>query len=276
LINNNLRFDEIGYWSEIKLDIVKKYAQAYSTILSNQKLHHVYVDAFAGSGVNLSRQTGEFIRGSPLNALLVEPPFRHYFFIDIKEDKTEQLRGLVKDRKDISIYTGDANVVLLEQVFPKIQWSDYRRGLCLLDPYGLHVDWEVLKTAGHMKTVDIFLNFPVMDMNRNALWRNPDKVRDEEIGRMTRSWGDESWRNIVYSSEGMLFKDMTVKQSNEVVIEAFRKRLNEVGGFGYVSEALPMRNSAGVIVYYLLLASQKAVAAKIVNDIFNKFRNRNR
>ena len=32
MINNDLRFDEIGYWSEIKLDIVKKYAQAYATM----------------------------------------------------------------------------------------------------------------------------------------------------------------------------------------------------------------------------------------------------
>ena len=183
---------------------------------------------------------------------------------------------MVKDRKDISVYTGDANIVLHEHVFPKIQWKDYRRGLCLLDPYGLHVNWEVLKTAGHMKTVDMFLNFPVMDMNRNALWRNPDSVPDEGVGRMNRFWGDESWHDIVYSSEGMLFKDITVKQTNEAVIEAFRKRLSEVGGFGNVSEALPMRNSTGVIVYYLLLASQKAVAAKIVNDIFDKFRNRNR
>ena len=29
-----LCFDEIGYWSEIKLDIVKDYAQAYATILA--------------------------------------------------------------------------------------------------------------------------------------------------------------------------------------------------------------------------------------------------
>jgi hypothetical protein len=27
-------FDEIGYWSEVKLEIIKKYAAAYSTILA--------------------------------------------------------------------------------------------------------------------------------------------------------------------------------------------------------------------------------------------------
>src|SRR5205085_3434268 len=31
-----LRFDQIGYWSQVKLEIVRDYAQAYSTILANQ------------------------------------------------------------------------------------------------------------------------------------------------------------------------------------------------------------------------------------------------
>ena len=80
-----IKFDSIGYWSEVKLDIVKEYAAAYSLILSSQKyptLSHAYIDAFAGSGVHISRKTGEFIPGSPLNALLVEPPFRDYYLID--------------------------------------------------------------------------------------------------------------------------------------------------------------------------------------------------
>src|SRR5689334_22566425 len=41
-----LRFDEIGYWSEIKLSIIKEYAAAYSTILSARNFHHVYIDGF--------------------------------------------------------------------------------------------------------------------------------------------------------------------------------------------------------------------------------------
>jgi hypothetical protein len=65
-----LRFDEIGYWSEIKLDIVKDYASAYSRILTAQRnptLHHVYIDAFAGAGVHISKSTGGYILGSPAN-----------------------------------------------------------------------------------------------------------------------------------------------------------------------------------------------------------------
>ena len=31
-----------------------------------------------------------------------------------------------------------------------------------------------------MRSVEIFLNFPIMDMNRNALWRNPERVQADQ------------------------------------------------------------------------------------------------
>ena len=48
-------------------------------------------DAFAGAGVYISRTTGEFVLGSPLNALNVEPPFREFHLIDLDSEKTEAL-----------------------------------------------------------------------------------------------------------------------------------------------------------------------------------------
>ena len=105
-------FDEIGYWSEIKLDIIKEYAVAYSTILRAQKkprLYHVYIDAFAGAGVHWSKSSGEFVPGSPTNALLVEPPFREYHFIDLNKQKVVGLQELAKDRQEVHIHHGDCN-----------------------------------------------------------------------------------------------------------------------------------------------------------------------
>jgi len=113
-------------------------------------------------------------------------------------------------------------------VFPVVEYKDFRRGLCILDPYGLDLDWKLMVTAGQMKSIDMFLNFPVMDMNRNVLWRNPEGVDAEQIVRMNRYWGDESWRNIAYRGEGNLF-GWPEKQPNEVVAKAFRKRLREAG-----------------------------------------------
>ena len=125
-----------------------------------------------------------------------------------------------------------------------------------------------------MKTIDMFLNFPIMDMNRNSLWRSPEKVDAPGISRMNSFWGDDSWKRIAYKPQQTLFGDEQVKQENLVIVEAFRERLWQVGGFSYIARALPMRNSRGAIVYYLLFASQKQVAENIVDDIFSKYEER--
>lgn len=143
-----LRFDIIGHWSEVKLSIVKECAQAYSTVFTGEKqarrFQHVYIDAFAGLGVHLSKKSGVRILGSPLNALNTQPPFREYHFIDLDGGKVEYLKTLTGHGPDVHFYEGDCNQFLLRDVFPTVQYKDYRRGLCLLDPYGLHLDWAVI------------------------------------------------------------------------------------------------------------------------------------
>lgn len=272
-----LKLDEIGYWSEIKLDIIREYAKAYSTILTAQvkpRFQHVYIDAFAGAGVHLSKDSGEEIPGSPQIAVNTDPPFREYHFIDLNGLKVENLRTLFAGRSNVTIYEGDCNTVMLEQVLPRVQYKDYKRGLCLLDPYGLHLNWEVILQAGQMKTLDIFLNFPIADMNRNVFWRNAEGVDESDIQRMNAFWGDDSWRRVAYKEVQTLFGPVDEKTDNETVAEAFRERLRTVAGFANVPEPIPMRNTQGAIVYYLFFASAKPVAQNIVTHIFNKYRNR--
>jgi three-Cys-motif partner protein len=145
--------------------------------------------------------------------------------------------------------------------------------LCLLDPYGLHIDWEVMYQAGQSKAIDMFLNFPVMDMNRNAIWKNPERVPQDGIERMTKFWGGE-WKQAAYvkSSQGSFFGPEMVKRGNDDIVAAFRQRLKKVAGFVFVPEPLPMRNSTNAVVYYLFFASQNPVAEKIISDIFRKYR----
>jgi three-Cys-motif partner protein len=150
------KFDEIGYWSEIKLDIIREYAVAYSKILSAQtkpSFYHIYIDTFSGAGINISRNTGDFVLGSPLNALSVEPPFREYHLIDIKKEKIESLDHLIGDHEDVFLYQGDCNKIILENIIPKVGYKDYRRALCVLDPYGLHLDWEVVYKIGQERSI---------------------------------------------------------------------------------------------------------------------------
>jgi three-Cys-motif partner protein len=269
------KIDEIGPWSEVKLDILKRYATEYSKILSTQKdpaFNHVYIDAFAGAGFHLSKTTGKMVLGSPLNALLVEPSFREFHLVDLDGDKIEGLRALIGGRTNVHLYHGDCNLVLSEKVFPRVQFKDYVRGLCLLDPYKLTLQWKVIQEAGSMQSLDVFLNFPIHDINRTVLFHRPERVSAANIARMNAYWGDDSWKEVAYDKNLGLFGQVDLeKVSNPRFAEAFRQRLKTVASFKRVPEPLPMRNSRGSTVYYLFFASQKDTAENIVKHIFDKF-----
>lgn len=266
-----LKLDEIGEWSELKLDILKKYAGAYCTILKARRLHPIYIDGFAGAGVHVRKNTKELVPGSPLNALRIQPQFDQHHWIDLDESKVAALKRQTAGLKHVHIYGGDANKILLDEVFPKISFEKFERALCILDPYGLHLNWEVINTAAKMGTVEIFLNFPMLDMNRNVLLWEPTNASQDDVTRMNALWGDESWRNVAYSTTGNLFGWLE-KQPNEVIAEAFRERLQSVAGFRYVPEPVPMKNSKSAILYYLFFAAQKETAENVVLDILKKHR----
>ena len=240
--------DEIGIWSEVKLAIIKKYAAAYTTVLESQRRDHFprmrwfYIDGYAGSGHHVSKTRGDLVEGSPLIALNTNPPFHEYHFIDSDTGRAAELRKESGDRKDVFTYSEDCNTVLLRDVFPCADYSQYKRALCLLDPYNIDLKWEVIEAAGKSKSVEIFMNFMIMDVNRNAMRKNPDKSVASKVAQMTRLWGDDSWLDAGYDQVPTLWEDTRpVKVSNERFAEAFRQRLIKQAGFKFVPKPMPMK-----------------------------------
>ena len=78
----------------------------------------------------------------------------------------------------------------------------------------------------------------------------------------------------MYDNTGNLFGWDEKVAGNEVLAEAYRKRLREVAGFKFVPVPVPMKNSIGRTIYYLFFASPNATGHKIVEYIFNKYRNK--
>jgi three-Cys-motif partner protein len=261
--------DELGPWSINKLEIMQKYAEAYGRIINTFRLHPVYIDAFSGCGSHVDKTTGEPLEGSPLRALDVKPGFEEFHFIDIDGDKLDALRAVVGDRADVFLYNEDANEALL-RIIPEVKYSEYKRALCVLDPYGLDVDWQVLVASAKQRTVEIFFNFSIMDINRNILRRDRDTVSQKQYDRMMRAWGDESWKDDLFSTSSNLFGD-SEKVDNWTVAKAFRKRLHDVAGFDYVPEPVAMKNSRNTVLYFWFFASQNRTGAKIANDIFKRY-----
>jgi len=271
--------DEIGIWSEVKLAIIKKYATAYTTVLESQRRDHFprmrwfYIDGYAGSGHHVSKTRGDLVEGSPLIALNTKPAFHEYHFIDSDAGRAAELRKESGDRQDVFTYSGDCNAVLLRDVFPRADYSQYKRALCLLDPYNIDLKWEVIEAAGKSKSVEIFMNFMIMDVNRNAMRKNPDKSVASKVAQMTRLWGDDSWLDAGYDQIPTLWDDTRpVKVSNERFAEAFRQRLIKHAGFQFVPKPMPMKTKTNSVIYYLYFASQKEAGKDIVTDIFDTYR----
>jgi len=117
------------------------------------------------------------------------------------------------------------------------------------------------------------MNLMIMDINRNAMRRNPDKSVQSKMDQLTRLWGDESWKEAGYDTSGNLFGEPE-KVPNEEFAEAFRQRLEKKAGFKFVPKPMPMKTKSNSTIYYLFFASQSPAAAHIVNDIFDKYRKR--
>jgi three-Cys-motif partner protein len=144
-----------------------------------------------------------------------------------------------------------------------------------LDPYNINLSWEVVATAGESRSIEVFVNFMIMGVNRNTLRRNPEKVTEANKARMDRFWGDRSWFNAAFHSEmdqGKLFPEMAEKVPNEQFAEAYRERLKNVARFRYVPRPLPMKTEKQSTIYYLYFASPNATANRIVEYIFEKHR----
>ena len=143
-----------------------------------------------------------------------------------------------------------------------------------MDPYGLDIEWTTIESIGKARTMDVFLNFPLMDINRNAALKTLEASNPKEGLRLTKIWGDDSWKHLVYVEQTDMFSpSILIKrdEGNEILKRGFQKRLKQVAGFSFVPEPILMKNKVGGHLYFLFFASHKPVAQGIAEDILRKW-----
>ena len=247
----------------------------YSVILAKQSLEYAYIDAFAGSGLHLTKNEKKIVPGSPLEALMIEPPFDKYYFIEMDKRKAEMLKHHINWRENVQIFSGDCNEILLHEVFPQVRYEQYRRAICFLDPFNIGINWEVIEKAGEMRSIEIILNFDIMDINRNLKIEPKSKIRESDLERINRFWGDQTWREYLYQTELGLFGEIIDRKPGNIsIIQAFRERLKKKARFKFVPEPVPMCNTKGAVIYYLFFATQNEKGNKIMSDIFKAYRSK--
>ena len=290
----------VGRWAREKLEHLRKYLHAYTTIMRKQRFQgYYYIDAFAGPGEHRVRQgrTGSqsakrtlldiaeygyeqqeqqaFLAGSPRVSLDLEHPFSGYVFVERSASRVAELRRLQEEygiSRKIVIRQAECATYLREKVAhnPAINWKR-NRAVVFLDPFGMQVEWKTIELLARTEAIDVFLNFPVGMAIQRLLKRNPDEFSQAERRKLDDYFGSPDWFDVLYKPSKSLFGDdieEKVRPSGIALLKWYRTRLGKLFAQG-ASKAALIRNTQGAHLYYLLLASHNNAEIKIANHILS-------
>ncbi|MGA9350424.1 MAG: three-Cys-motif partner protein TcmP [Anaerolineae bacterium] len=186
----------------------------------------------------------------------------------------QRLRELEDEFPDrgIRILEGDCNHIITTEITPRIRYERFNRGLIFLDPFGMDAEWSTIGQIAETQALEIFLNFPVMALNRTVLPNDPNALTEVQIERMNRFWGSTEWRADIYEEVPTLFGPVEMKirrTTGQRLGRLFKKRLEEV--FPHVTNPLVVTNSKNAPLYCLILAGHDPTGVKIVREIFQRY-----
>ena len=261
-------------WTEEKLNRVRKYLLAYTTIMSKKSFRFAYIDAFAGTGYrNLKHQDNpdmlmipelaetesqQFLEGSARIALQIEPRFTKYIFIEKDAIRFEELKNLrdtyptLKD--DIILINADSNSYI-QDLCRNYNWRT-NRAVLFLDPFGMQVDWETIVAIAETQAIDLWLLFP-LGVAVNRLLRKDGQISPAWREKLSNIFGTEDWYDAFYNIKVTtnLFGEQTVVEKTggfDAISQYFVQRLQTIFA-GVADNPLPLYNSRGIhFTYYVL------------------------
>lgn len=229
-----------GVWTKQKLEILRRYLDAYTTALKNQSFQLVYVDAFAGDGRKRTDNLytndgyGDFDKmwdGSPRIALDVrDKPFDRFLFIENNSKRVQKLRRLEVEypNRNIQIVHGDANEELI-CFCDNLKGNE--RAVVFLDPFATEVSWETIPPLAKTEKIDCWILFPLHAVIRMLpTSKMPLEMWEEPLNRVFG--GRQYWYDLYQQSQqSSMFDDEPRKErskGSERIAAAYRSRLDEV------------------------------------------------
>lgn len=174
-----------GYWSALKLLLLKYYIKPYLNILGPRK-SLAYVDLFAGPGLDLLGENQVPFPGSPLIPLTISESkheFSHFCFCDLD---TSYARALEKrcchyaGSGPVAVLNEDANEVV-NTLNDRLEREDITHSLIFVDPEGLEMEWASLEILVETIPCDLIINFPSAGLAR--LLGRSDLAARERVSR---------------------------------------------------------------------------------------------
>jgi three-Cys-motif partner protein len=270
-----------GQWTQDKIEIFIKYLKAYLTIMKKHDYYELwYFDGFAGSGQIYDKAAKAFFEGIALKVMAIEEPksFDHYYFVELDKAKAESLKIEIdtkfpkkKDRR--YIVSTDCNEKVTSFAGFLKKYPKKKRGLAILDPYGMALKWESLEEFKGLYC-DMWILVPT-GIAFNRLLKKDGQISEAWMLKLTNSLGltEEQIKQHFYKEKTSLtlFGDEieTSKSDKSIqkLIDIYSERLSQIWKF--VSKPYEMKNSKGSIMFHFIFASQIEAGVKIADAIID-------
>jgi len=259
-----------GQWTNQKLEILRAYLDAYTTVLKNQPFSLAYVDAFAGPGSYIIANDDDYAEfhkfrsSSPMIALETkDKSFDKLVFIEKDAKAAGELMTLSNKfrSRQISVIQGDAN-----EEIPKFcsGMDRFDRAVVFLDPYATQVSWPTVEAIALTKKIDCWILFPLMAIARlMPTDREPEETWAGELDRVFG--GREHWIAAYKDSpQTSLFGDERGRErtwSSEKIAEKYKERMATI--FHRVApSSRTLKNSRNVPLFELFFAAGNSSGAR--------------
>lgn len=289
----------VGPWAKEKLELLRRYLEAYTTILRTKNFQDFYyIDAFAGAGQAPLRKPNQidddqfldldiasyhlndegeisYVKGSPRIALELKHPFSKYIFVEKNPERAGELLKIAGNYKlapCTEILNGDAGDAVKERLLSeKINWRR-NRGVVFLDPFGLQVPWDIVQRIAETSALEVIVNFPV-GMAIQRLLPKHGQFSKAQRKKLSSYFGSDEWETLLYKESIDLFGEQSrskVDASGGKLAMWYRNRMKNA--FGFASLPRLITNQQGSHLYYLIHAGPKEVGVNIANDVLFKGR----
>ena len=290
-----------GPWTEEKLDAFEKYVNAYLTIMNkyrdkfNRKL--LYFDGFAGSGTrntnhesdselmmelfkeqDISLEQINVYQGAAERVVSIKQQgFDYYYFVDLdksaNDELKEKLRPYSDQGKKLIFRNRDANSIVKEMGKYLADHKNKFKGLILLDPFGMNLDWETIASLKDA-SIDLWILVPsgvIINrlLERDCTLRHIEKLK--QYFGLTKAEIENRFYTMRKDQTlfGEIEKKEKVKEPIKRIAELYVERLNTL--FPYVTpDPLVMTNRLGVPIFHFVFASHNETAMNIAQQIISK------
>ena len=254
---------DIGKHSEIKLQCIQQYLSAYSNIITYAKWYKEYyfIDGFAGTGYCKSKRTANVINGSAVIALNIKPSFTKYFFIELDQEKAQELESLKTTYPSLSIkiFQGDCNVKI-EDVLKEI--GNNVPFIALLDPQAGDLYWDTIAKIAQKNKAELLINFPFgMAINRYMPLVEGKNVDHEMELKLNKIFGSDAWKPIYGERKKGTISSAVAR---EKYLDIYLQGLKALGFKYYAVKNL--KNTKKVHIYYLIFATRHRKGLEKMKD----------